>query len=246
MILASIQNLNESVTTVPDIRRKMYIMRNLVVFSVLVAMSGAVGLAQDEYKIELTPFIGYTFSEGVDINSTNIGSGQFVNRISPTSGLSYGFTVDWLATESFALGFNFNQQDSNLEGRIQGSGKRNFTDMKVRNYHGIFTYNFGDEDSIMRPFLFGGLGATQYSPGEIEGNSSDSNTRFSTTWGGGVKYFVSENIGIKGTGRWTPTYIKSDPGGVWCNPWYPWSCWVVGNPNYSHQFEMSAGVTFRF
>ena len=202
--------------------------------------------AQDEYKIELTPYIGYTFSEGVDITPTNIGGGEVVNRISPTSGLAYGFTFDYLFSENAAVGFNFSQQDSNLEGRIQGEGKTNYADMKVRNYHGIFTYNMGDEDVPMRPFFFGGLGATQYAPGEIQGNSSAGGTRFSTTWGGGVKFFVSEHIGIKGTGRWTPTYIKSDPAGVWCNPWYPWSCWVVSEANYSHQFEMSAGVTFRF
>jgi opacity protein-like surface antigen len=220
--------------------------RILILFSAVLALLVPATWAQDEYKIEVSPYIGYTFSEGVDISSTDIGNGERVNRISPTSGLSYGFSFDWLAAENFGLGFNFSQQNSNLEGRIEGSGKRNFTDMKVRNYHGIFTYNMGDEDSQTRPFFFGGLGATQYAPGEIQGNSSDSSTRFSTTWGGGVKFFVSENIGIKGTGRWTPTYIKSDPGGIWCNPWYPWSCWVVGNPNYSHQFEMSAGVTFRF
>jgi opacity protein-like surface antigen len=221
-------------------------MRNAVLFLVLFVLAGVSGLAQDEYKIEVAPYIGYTFSEGVDLTPQDIGNGESVDRISPTSALSYGFTLDWLATENFALGFNFAQQQSSLEGRVRPSGKREFTDMKVRNYHGIFTYNLGDEDSIMRPFFFGGLGATQYAPSAINGNNVDGNTRFSTTWGGGVKYYVSENIGIKGTGRWTPTYIKSDPGGVWCSPWWPWQCWVVGNPNYSHQFEVSAGVTFRF
>jgi len=49
----------------------------------------------------------------------------------------------------------------------------------------------GDEDSQMRPFFFGGLGAAQYSPGQIELNSSDGATRFSTTCGEGVKYYVS-------------------------------------------------------
>jgi opacity protein-like surface antigen len=241
-----IQEPYDTIFSYKKTRRSIQMVRRLFLFAGILVLVAPFAWSQDEYKIELTPFIGYSFSEGVDITPTNIGGGEVVNRISPTSGLSYGFTVDWLASENFAIGFNFNQQDSNLEGRFQQSGKRNFVDMKVRNYHGIFTYNVGYEDAPMRPFFFGGLGATQYAPGSIEGNSSDSSTRFSTTWGGGVKFFVSENIGIKGTGRWTPTYIKSDPAGVWCNPWYPWSCWVVGEANYSHQFEMSAGVTFRF
>lgn len=216
-----------------------------ILCSFVVVLLGMTVLAQDEYKIELTPYIGYTFSEGVDINSTDVGNGERVNRISPTSGMSYGFGFDYLPSENFGIGFNFSQQDSNLEGRVEGSGKRNFAEMTVRNYHGIFTYNMGDEDSQMRPFFFGGLGATQYAPSTVEGANVAGQTRFSTTWGGGIKYFVSENIGIRGTGRWTPTYIKTDASGIWCGPW-PWGCWVVGNPDYSHQFEVSAGVTFRF
>jgi len=220
--------------------------RKVILLVGILASLALPALAQDEYKIELTPYFGYTFSEGVDISSQDIGNNESVDRISPTSAMSYGFSLDWLASENFGLGFNFGQQNSSLEGRVRPSGKREFTDMRVRNYHGIFTYNLGDEDSQMRPFFFGGLGATQYAPSAIEGGNVDGQTRFSTTWGGGVKYFVTDNIGIRGTGRWTPTYIKSDPGGIWCDPWYPWVCWVVGNPNYSHQFEMSAGVTFRF
>jgi hypothetical protein len=182
----------------------------------------------------------------VRINPVDIGNGQIADRITPTSGLSYGFGVDYLFGENAAVGFNFSQQQSNLEARIQGGAKERFADMSVRNYHGIFTYNMGDEDAPMRPFFFGGLGATQYAPAQVQGQAVDSSTRFSMTWGGGVKFFVSEHIGIRGTGRWTPTYIRSDPGGVWCSPYWPWSCWVVANAHYSHQFEMSAGAVFRF
>lgn len=46
------------------------------------------------------------------------------------------------------------------------------------------------------------------------GNVIDSSTRFSTTWGGGVKVYPGRNVGLKLTARWTPTYIKSDPGGI--------------------------------
>ncbi|MGW8181131.1 MAG: outer membrane beta-barrel protein, partial [bacterium] len=189
--------------------------RKVTLFIAILGLLSPLALAQyDEYKLEITPYLGYTFSEGVDISATDIGDGNIVNRLSPTSGSSYGFIADYLVGEHFAVGFNFSQQNSNLEGRLQGSGKQNFADMKVRNYHGVFTYNMGDEDAPMRPYFFGGLGATQYAPGQIEGNDSSGGTRFSTTWGGGVKFFVSEHVGIRGQGRWTPTYIKSDPGGI--------------------------------
>ena len=44
--------------------------------------------------------------------------------------------------------------------------------------------------------------------------------------------------------RWTPTYIKSDAEGWWCDPY--WGCYVVGNPQYSYQLELSGGITLRF
>ena len=225
------------------LKNTIFIIGSFVAFLGIDTVALAQGYS-DEKKIEITPFLGYTLSGGVEVNSTDVGNGVIVNRIGPKSGFNYGFGFDFLASEHLGLGFQFAEQRSKLESK--GSEKIEWTDMKVRNYHGILTYNMGDEDEAMRPFLFGGLGATQYSPSPIQENPVDSSTRFSTTWGGGVKVFPSENVGLRLSGRWTPTYIRSTEGGVWCSPWWPWSCWVLANPHYSHQFEMSAGVVLRF
>ena len=37
----------------------------------------------------------------------------------------------------------------------------------VYNYMGNVVYNWGDEDSVLRPFVFGGLGATHYAFGDF-------------------------------------------------------------------------------
>jgi hypothetical protein len=105
-----------------------------------------------------------------------------------------------------------------------------------------------DEDDMVRPTVFLGLGATQYSPSDIDGRSVSSTTKFAFSLGGGVKIFPSEHIGFRFTGRWTPTYINTTDGGYWCGWYYPWgyTCWNVGNANYSHAFEMAAGLVARF
>jgi hypothetical protein len=103
----------------------------------------------------------------------------------------------------------------------------------------------------LRPYFFGGLGATHYSGGKLllpyqtNYTSVDSETQFSTTWGAGVKFFPAKRIGFKFDMKWTPTYIKSDPAGVWCGGYY-WGCWVVGESDYSNQFKMAGGGIFRF
>jgi hypothetical protein len=209
--------------------------------ALMVALSSA-AWAQD-YKVEISPIIGYTFSEGFTIQPVTIG-GQTYNKINPVSGYSYAVAVDVFISEAMQVGFQYGEQDSALEAR--GLTKREFADLKVRNYHGIFTYNIGDEDDAVRPFVFGGIGATQYAPGAVEGVNIEGETRFSSTWGGGVKAYVGRNFGFKVVGRWTPTYIKSDPGGIWCSPWWPWACYVLENPDYSNQLELAGGVVFRF
>lgn len=200
------------------------------------------GRAQD-YRVEITPIFGYTFSEGFTIDPVTINGERF-NKVNPTSGIAYGFIAGVFVTEDVQVGFLFNRQDSNLE--ASGTTKREFTDLKVNNYHGVFIYNFADEDDTLRPFILGGLGATHYSPGEVQGNNIESSTKFSTTWGGGVKAFAGRNIGFQLMGRWTPTHIKDDPGGIWCSPWWPWACYQLVDPDYSNQFEISGGVVFRF
>ncbi len=83
--------------------------RRLLLFCLSGVLPMSFALAQDEYKFELTPYFGYTFSEGVDISSQDIGNGETADRLNPTSALSYGFSFDWLASENFGLGFNFSQ-----------------------------------------------------------------------------------------------------------------------------------------
>ena len=217
-------------------------MRLSVFSSIIVILVASVTSAQD--RVEVGAFVGYTFSEGIDIDPVSL-DGRLFDSIGPTSALSYGFSFDVFVTENMQVGFLFDQQASKLNGDGPGGGEE-FVDMNVNNYHAIFTYNWGDSDSMARPFLFGGLGATQYSPQEIMGNAIDSSTRFSSTWGGGVKVYPGRNVGLKFTARWTPTYIKSDPAGVWCSPYWGFGCYQLVDTDYSNQFEMAAGVSFRF
>jgi hypothetical protein len=39
------------------------------------------------------------------------------------------------------------------------------------------------------------------------------------------------------------TSIKSNAAGWWCDPY--WGCYVIEDVQYSSQFQLSSGVTFR-
>ncbi len=98
---------------------------------------------------------------------------------------------------------------------VTGSGPMLAADMNLDNYHAAFS-----------------------------GRTVDGMAKFSWAFGGGVKAFVSENIGFKGTFRWTPTYIKTEGEGWWCDPW--WGCYPVGSVYYANQIEFSGGIVARF
>ena len=211
--------------------------RNILLVIALLVVMAVPAWAQQDYRVEISAFGGYTFSEGVPVSPAEV-DGEIFDQITPVSGGSYGMNASFFFSEQSSFGFQFAQQLSALEGK--GRTKREFVDMKVNIYHGIFTYNLGYGDDPLRPFIFGGLGATQYSPGDFEGQPVAGETRFSTTWGGGVKYYASDNVGFNFTARWVPTYINSSPGGIWCNPWWPGGCYQLTNSNYSNQFELAA------
>jgi len=199
-------------------------------------------LAQ-EHRFELGGVFGYTFSEGVRVDPGTV-AGAFFDEVYPKSGLSYGTSFGVFLTEDIEVEFSWSQQDSTLA--AEGETTREFADMKINNYHVNFVYNWGNEESSLRPFLFGGLGATQYRPGDIMGATVEGSTRFSSTWGGGIKFYTGRNFGLQLRGRWTPTYIKSDPAGIWCSSYWPWGCYLLQDSNFSHQLEIAGGVSFRF
>ena len=196
-----------------------------------------------EKRVEVNPFFGYTLSDGVTVDPFT-AAGQVYDSINPKSGLGYGVQFGVFVTENVEVGFLWARQESKLEAK-NGTATE-FVDMTNSNYHGIVTYNWGDEDTVARPFLFGGLGATTFAPADIQGQSVDSVSKFSSTWGGGVKVYPGSSVGFTAMARWTPNYIKSDPEGIWCSPYWFYGCYVLGDAQYANQFEMSGGVIFRF
>ena len=216
----------------------MMIRKTLLAVAFVAAASPAVW-AQD-HRVELSGTAGWTFSDGV-----SGASGDYV-RIDPKDAFSWGARIGFMLNENIEFGGLFNVQSTSYE--ISGVGTVDIGDVSIRNYHGYLAYNFGPADAHVRPYFLGGVGATQY--GSVKTNFGANreiggDTQFSTTWALGLKVFPGgNNFGIRLEGRWTPTYIKSDAEGVWCDPY--WGCYTVGDAQYSNQWELSGGITLRF
>ena len=218
--------------------------RRLTLLVAGVALVGSAAWAQEK-KVEISGNIGYTLSDGVSGSSTTV-NGEDFTRIDPKDSVNYGGRIGFFVTPQIEVGGLFSLQSTTLQ--LGGVVNADVGDLKIYNYHGYLAYNMGEADAKVRPYILGGLGATQFGSVNVtlggRGNSVGGNTKFSTTWALGVKMYPSPNVGIRLEARWTPTYIKSDAAGWWCDPY--WGCYVVGNAQYANQFELNGGITLRF
>jgi hypothetical protein len=201
--------------------RKTRIVRNCFIALSILAIAAAA--SAQEKRVEINPFFGYSFSDGVTVDPFILG-GNVYDAVNAESGMVFGVHFGVFATENMEIGFQWARQDSKLEAKNGRSEE--LTDMNIDNYHAIFTYNWFDEDAVARPFLFGGLGATNFSPADIGGVSVDGETQFSGTWGGGVKV----SGGQSDSPPWPvdPNYVSGNPAGVWCSP-TGYGCYVVND-----------------
>ena len=194
--------------------------------------------------LEIGAHAGYTLSEGIDFPPLP-ANGTTYNEAKATDSASWGFTVGARMMEGVGVGFLFDRQESELE--VSGPLRSdNLGEMKVDNYHGVFSFDYPlPSNPAVAGFMFLGLGATSFGNLHIGDREVEGNTQFSTTWGGGLKINPGNGaVGFRAAVRWTPTYIKSDPGGVWCDPY--WGCSGYSDADYSHQVEFSGGLTYRF
>jgi len=236
---ASVASVEQGATRSSDrAKEKTKVMRRLTWMMAIAALASPLASAQPA-RVELSGTAGWTFSDGVS------GSSAGYVRIDPKDAFSWGARVGFMLSENMEVGGLFSMQKSKLE--LGGVSTVEVGDVSLYNYHGYLAYNLGDVDAQVRPYFLGGLGATQF--GSVSttfgmGREVPGNTKFSTTWALGLKLYPSDSFGIRLESRWTPTYIKSDAAGWWCDPY--WGCYTVSDAQYANQFEFSAGFTIRF
>jgi opacity protein-like surface antigen len=221
-------------------------LKRTVVMAMLALCTARPGFAQ-EPKVEVGVNIGWVFSDGVSGSNFLAPDGNIYNRVDPKDSFGWGFNVGALIGPNAEVGFIYGMQPSTLQ--VSGTSTKDVGDMKINTYHGYFAYNWGDPGAKIRPYFLGGFGASNF--GQVNYTSVtgvartiNSSTRFSSTWGAGVKIHGNSNVGGRFGIRWTPAYIKSDSEGYWCDPY--WGCYLVGSAQYSNQFDLNGGVIFRF
>jgi opacity protein-like surface antigen len=168
---------------------------------------GTAGVAEAQ-KVEVTPFVGYQFGGEIRLVDGNL-------RLQDD--MSYGVVLDYTLNRQAQLEFSYTRQDTKLEFNEFQGGRRPIYDVSVNYWQlgGLYRFN---PTATVRPFLTGTLGFTYYGVGDQLDDDApriNSDTFFSMVFGGGVKIFPSERIGIRLAGHLYSTIISSG-GGFWC------------------------------
>jgi opacity protein-like surface antigen len=192
---------------------------------------GALAIAKPAVAgVEVTPFAGLRF--GGAFEDTNTGT-----EISLNDSGSYGLVLDVDIAPDQQIEIYLSRQSTTLSANGTFTGNPLF-DLTVEYYHFGGLYLIDVQNDRVRPFVSGGLGLTRMNP---QGDGLSTETRFSLSIGGGVKFFLTDRVGLRLDGRGIFTALDSS-GAMFCSG----GCAISVQSSGFIQGELGAGLVLRF
>ena len=176
---------------------------------------------------EMSGLFGYVPAVSVDRQAPEL------TQLDIQGGFTWGLQAGHLFTARWGAELLWMQQGSALR-LVTEAGAANVFTMTIQQLQGNALYHFGNRNTKLRPFVFGGLGATFFSASELEPE-----TKLSFGLGGGVKYFPSRAIGARASFRYTPTMMNDEESEDFCDPFG----FCQGS---LQQIEFAVGAVVRF
>jgi len=182
--------------------------------------------------VEVTPFVGYRFGgdlfERVTLQPVDLDGAKTVGAVVNVKVRNDGVFVEGLFTHQEARLTSF------------GGPFAPPTDWRITvdHFQGGGLQEFGATRRV-RPFLTGLLGLTHYAAG------TDSEIRFTTGAGGGVKLMPVRHVGVRLDGRLFATFADLDGRGFACAPGVG-LCTVAFNADIVWQTEFTAALVVAF
>lgn len=150
-------------------------------------------------RFELTPVVGYRLDGDFDARSSDAFDPDL--NVDVESSATFGLLLDIPLAPNWQLEILANRQRSEFvvdRGLLTAATTLGDVDLTILQAGILFQWGEGQ----VNPFVTAAAGLTRIDPKFNELSSDD---RFSTSFGGGVKIFFGENIGLRleGRGYWT-------------------------------------------
>ncbi len=176
--------------------------------------------------VEISPLLGYRFGGQFEEETTG-------RDVDVREAAAFGLAVDVEYAPDRMVEVFYSRQSTEIDDTNPS------IDVDVEHFQigGVAEYT----QQYYTPYAVGTLGATRFSP---EGDF-DSETRFSLSLGGGVKWFFNEHWAARVEGRAYFTFFDSEAQ-VFCVSSGGAVCLLRTSGSIVWQLEALAGVTFRF
>ena len=202
----------------------------LIVFVIFIFPSTSNFAQYTRQQFEITPFAGYLFTSNLQ---------TFDGELKIENNFNYGLALDIRTNDNLSIELLYNRTDTEVRFK-----QDYFDTLKINFKLSIAYFQVGAHTETatgqFRPFAAFTLGATYFNPAEYGINS---NWEFSVTAGGGIKYYFTDNIGIRLQWRFLiPIYFTSTS--IFCNNGY---CQIfVSGGTYLLQYDLTAGMAVSF
>jgi opacity protein-like surface antigen len=204
----------------------------LVTAGALVLMAVWFPLPAAAQNFELTPFAGYTwggeFSDAVTGDTLKVDENN-----------DYGLMIDFRSDDRAQYELYLCRQSTSLKSSQVLTGSPHF-DLDIVYIHIGGTYT--EAEGPVMPYVAGGLGVTHMVP---KGPGLSTETKFSISIGGGVKFYATDHIGLRLEGRWFGTLFNGS-GSVFCASGGGAVCAINVQGDLFSQFVANAGVILAF
>lgn len=155
---------------------------------------------------EVSGLAGYTPSSALERHAPEL------NQLTITGGFTWGVQAARFFAPRWGAEVLWTQQSSAL--RIgTAAGSADLFTMTAGQLQGDVVYRFSGADTRVRPFVFAGLGTTFFSADDVP-----SETKLSLGFGGGVNYFFSRTVGVRGHVRYKPAMLNDTSSADFCDP----------------------------
>ncbi len=184
-------------------------------------------------RFEVSPFVGYRVGGSFEDAAT----GESVDL---SGNASYGLVFNIREQARTQYEFGWSHQDTSVD-LPDSNGVPTRLDLAIDTFQLGGTYLW--DGDLARPFLVATMGAANYRPRSGAGSSD---TFFAFTIGGGWKFWSTRRFGLRLEGRYYGTLVD-DNTTVFCGSGPNNSgCLIQTRGKLLSQWEVSAGVSFRF
>lgn len=208
-------------------------------FAIVALLLAAAIPAHAQNRFEVDPFVGYETSASYPVSVTTGPTGSDpIDRLRVNDSVAFGTFIDYSLTENFQPEFMWNRNNTSY------SAHDILTNSYISAYHSVIDqyqfgglYMFRSSAVKLRPYVAASLGFTH----DSNGNDTPNRTEFSFSLGGGVKYYVSRHIGLRGDIRYLPTYGSSS-NALYCY----YGCYYGTVSHYLNRASFTGGLIFKF